>query len=192
MPRVFRRDRPGKLHVSRYWRRGNRPPSTSNVQLQHRAIRFINNYSLCTRENYSLYPPSTSTHLCSCNILPYLLPRFIAYVPAVTHLVFNQHNVCACMWNFLDALCAVACREIIIYNNAHEILKEREEVFCANWELRNVSVTLPSKKNTRLMLQNKIEMEDSETRTIHSMKKSKVKKGSCAINYAETCLEQNI
>lgn len=23
------------------------------------AIRFINNYSLCTRENYSLYPPST-------------------------------------------------------------------------------------------------------------------------------------
>lgn len=28
------------------------------------AIRFINNYSLCTRENYSLYPSSTST--CSC------------------------------------------------------------------------------------------------------------------------------
>lgn len=52
--------------TSCYRRRESRLLSPSRVRpsTTAAAIRFINNYSLCTRENYSLYPSSTST--CSC------------------------------------------------------------------------------------------------------------------------------
>lgn len=58
-----------------YRRRGSRLLSSSATRYNAAAIRFINNYSLCTRENYSLYPPLTSTHPLTCSVLQ-LLPVF--------------------------------------------------------------------------------------------------------------------
>lgn len=62
-------------------------------EVQRRAIRFINNYSLCTHENYSLYPPSTCTHplTCSANSSCFL-PRFISS-PLSVMLCVHANNV---------------------------------------------------------------------------------------------------
>lgn len=96
------RDGAGKLHIVLPTTRKSTVKLECD-QVQRRAIRFINNYSLCTRENYSLYPPSTSTHpLTFCQLLlVFFLDSSLLHPPSrymrSCHDVPRLHSVlCVC------------------------------------------------------------------------------------------------
>lgn len=86
-------------------------PSPSATRYNGCAIRFINNYSLCTRENYSLYPPSASTHPLTCSVNSSLFSSSI-------HL-FLTPSSCAYATIYLVSICYCVFPELTFYALLH-------------------------------------------------------------------------